>query len=134
MKEVELLKLGYIVHAVRQDKKNLIMVAFNGGPLFDYYISILTSQCDDYEYLKTDKSIIGGINLNLMNRKDLETFKCVPDDNPIVGKNFTVNNHYWSTSEVKKIINNNIIITKNSVYAIHDISELRDKKINDLGI
>jgi hypothetical protein len=45
---------------------------------------------------------------------------------------FTVGN--WHSSIVEKIINNNIVITKNSVYAIHSVSEFRDKKLKDLGI
>ena len=33
-----------------------------------------------------------------------------------------------------KIIDENILITRNSVYAIHDVSKLREKRLNDLGI
>ena len=40
----------------------------------------------------------------------------------------------WSTTVVVNIINDDIIITKNSIYAIHDVSKMRDKKLKDLGI
>ena len=33
-----------------------------------------------------------------------------------------------------KIIDENILITRNSVYAIHNVSKLREKRLNDLGI
>jgi protein subunit release factor A len=40
----------------------------------------------------------------------------------------------WRTSVVDRIIEDCIVITKNSVYAIHDLALLRDNKLKELGL
>lgn len=145
-REVEILKIGSIVPAIiskhevnegKKEGKDTIMVVYNGGPIFDYYVNILKENCGDgYKYLRTDKAIVGRpetFRSSLLGKSTTNSIKGIQDNEPIVGQSYSIDGH-WRTSEVKKIINNNIIITKNSVYVIHDISELRDKKINDLGI
>lgn len=138
--EVEVLKIGSIIPRVVGGKidseKKTIMVVFDGGPLFDHYVSILKENCDDYSYLKTQKSIVGRPS-NRPDRfskfeKPSDTLKGRPDGDPEVGKSYTVDS--WRTSTVEKIIDDDILITKNSVYAIHNVEKLRDKKLNDLGI
>ncbi len=58
----------------------------------------------------------------------------IPDDVPIVGSKFTINNFSWGTSIVNYNIDNIIIITKNSVYAIHNKSHFRDTQLKLIGI
>ena len=135
-KEVEILKIGSIIPVIKEDK-HTIMVVFNGGPLFDHYVSILREKCgDEYKYLKTDKSIVGTPD----NRPDRfsrfdklsDTLKGIQNADPVVGQSYGIG--HWHTSTVNKIIDNDILITRNSVYAIHNVSKLRDKILNDLGI
>jgi hypothetical protein len=136
--EVEILKIGTIIPNIVGGKTNgeTIMVVYDGGPLFDHYVSILKEKCGEYKYLKTQKSIVGVPN-NRPDRfakfdKPSDTLKGIADGEPEVGKSYTVDS--WRTSTVMKIIDDDILITRNSVYAIHNIEKLRDKKLNDLGI
>lgn len=133
-KEVEILKIGSIIPTEGRDT---IMVVYNAGPIFDHYVSILREKCgDEYKYLKTDKSIVGTPN-NRPDRfsrfdKPSDTLKGIQNKEPKIGESYGVVN--WYTSTVNKIIDDNILITRNSVYAIHDVPKLRDKILNDLGI
>ena len=137
-KEVEILKIGSIIpDVISKEGKDTIMVVFDGGPIFDHYVSILKEKCgDEYKYLKTDKSIVGTPN-NRPDRfsrfdKPSDTLKGIQNKEPKIGESYGVVN--WYTSTVNKIIDDNILITRNSVYAIHDVPKLRDKILNDLGI
>ena len=136
--EVEILKIGTIIPNIVGGKTNgeTIMIVYDGGPLFDHYVSILKEKCGEYKYLKTQKSIVGVPN-NRPGRfakfeKPSDTLKGIADGEPEVGKSYTVDS--WRTSTVEKIIDDDILITRNSVYAIHNVEKLRDKKLNDLGI
>jgi hypothetical protein len=139
-KEVEILKIGSILPAMpikgtrvydtAQFKKQTVMIVSDGGETFDYYIDILRKKCNEYNFLKTTKSIVGKPNL----RKTSTTLKGISDGDPIIGQFYTINNSSWYTSKVENIIDDYIIITKNSIYAIHNLSDVRDKKINDLGL
>lgn len=139
-KEVEILKIGNIMPVIpikgtrvydtaQFRNKQTIMVVYDGGELFDYYVNILRNNCDDYNYLKTTKSIVGKPN-PFKN----DTLKGVSDGDPQINQSFTINNSSWYTSKVEKIIDGCILITKNSVYVIHNLSDFRDKKLNDLGL
>ena len=146
MKEVEILKLGtrlgtgQYTSSLKTSRyvsttKPLIMVVKDGGPIFDHYITILKS-CKDYSYLNCEKSIIGRpfpwVNILTKGRLDWSVAG-IPDHKPEIGKNFTIN-RYWHTSKVQDIIGGCVLITENSVYAIHDLSELRKDKLDQLGI
>jgi hypothetical protein len=151
MKEVEILKIGKIMPVIpikgtrmydtSQFGKPTIMVVCDGGPIFDYYVSMLKEHCDEYRYLNTAQNIVGKIitsNSSLLS-KLTDTLKGIPDCPPIVGEAYTINNtgRGWKrqTIMVEKIINDNLFISENSsVFAIHDLSQFRDKKLNDLGI
>ena len=133
-KEVEILKIGSIIPT---EGRNTIMVVYDGGPLFDHYVSILREKCgDEYKYLKTQQSIVGtpSDRPDRFSRfdKPSNTLKGIQNADPVVGESYGIGN--WYTSTVNKIIDDNILITRNSVYAIHDVSKLRDKILNDLGI
>jgi hypothetical protein len=139
-KEIEILKIGTILKPsdIRcLDKKTTLMVVFDAGPIFDYYVNILREECkDDYSFLKTAKSIISERFSTRVAGRVGEGHSYVGkfDDYPQVGKSFTLGNGSWSTTTVINVIDENIIITKNSIYAIHDVSKMRDKKLKDLGI
>ena len=133
-KEVEILKIGSIIPTEGRDT---IMVVFNGGPIFDHYVSILKEKCGyEYKYLKTQQSIVGtpSDRPDRFSRfdKPSDTLKGIQNKEPKIGESYGIGN--WYTSTVNKIIDNDILITRNSVYAIHDVSKLRDKILNDLGI
>ena len=133
-KEVEILKIGSIIPTEGRDT---IMVVYNAGPIFDHYVSILREKCgDEYKYLKTDQSIVGtpSDRPDRFSRfdKPSNTLKGIQNKEPKIGESYGVVN--WYTSTVNKIIDDNILITRNSVYAIHDVPKLRDKILNDLGI
>lgn len=133
-KEVEILKIGSIIPT---EGRNTIMVVFDGGTIFDHYVSILKEKCgNEYRYLKTQQSIVGtpSDRPDRFSRfdKPSNTLKGIQNKEPKIGESYGVVN--WYTSTVNKIIDDNILITRNSVYAIHDISKLRDKILNDLGI
>lgn len=140
-KEVEILKIGSIIPRVIGDKINAdsetIMVVFNGGPLFDHYVAILKEKCGDkYKYLKTDQSIVGtpDIRPDRFSKFDKKsnTLKGIQNADPVVGQSYGIGS--WYTSTVHKIIDDDILLTRNSVYAIHNVEKIRDKKLNDLGI
>jgi hypothetical protein len=144
-KEVEILKIGNVmpvlpikgtrVYDSSQFRKQTIMFVNNGGFLFDHYVSILRENCEsDYSFLKTEQSIVGYPQLFRTPHKQSDTIKGISDGDPIVGVPYTINNGSWHTSKVEKIIDDYIIITKNSVYAIHNLSDFRNKKIEDLGL
>jgi hypothetical protein len=133
-REVEILKIGTILPDIKGGREFTIMVVYNGGPIFDYYVNILKEKCgNEYKYLKTDQAIIGTVSKFNLNKNKIETtLKGIQNDVPVVGQIFTIG--YWHTSTVMKIIDENILITRNSVYVIHDVSKLREKRLNDLGI
>lgn len=134
-REVEILKIGTILPDIKGGREFTIMVVYNGGPIFDHYVNILKEKCgNDYKYLKTDKAIIGSINNTPRFSKSdkADTLKGIQNTDPVVGQSFNIG--HWYTSTVNKIIDEDILITRNSVYAIHNPSKIRDKKLNDLGI
>lgn len=155
-REVEILKIGKIlqitpisgsrVYDTSQFRKQTIMIVSDGGKLFDYYVNRLIVNCgDEYSYLRTAQSIVGYPNVfrsSLVgNQPKLGKFhnssnelKGISDGDPIVGQSYTINNSSWHSSKVERVIDDCIIITKNSVYVIHNISDIRDKKLRDLGI
>ena len=134
--EVEILKIGKILPPIKGNKSTA-MVVYDCGPIYDYYVNILKEECkNDYSFLKTEKSIISDRFSTRVAGRIGEGHSYVGkfDDDPQVGKSFTLNNGSWGTSVVINIIDEDIIITKNSIYAIHNISKMRDKKLKDLGI
>lgn len=146
-REVEILKIGTLLKGIlskheilegKQEKKDTIMTVFNGGPIIDYYVNILKENCgNDYVYLSTDQSIVGTPEVfrsSLLGNVKEKRLKGTYDGDPEVGSIFTIDNGAWHTSTVLKVIEEDIIITKNSVYAIHDISKMRNKRLKDLGI
>lgn len=136
-KEVEILKIGKVLPRIKENNKSTIMVVYDCGAIYDYYVNILREECEnDYNFLKTEKSIISErFSTRVAGRiGEGHSYKGKFDDDPQVGKSFTLNNGSWSSTVINKIVDNNIIFTNNSIYAIHDVSKMRDRKLKDLGI
>jgi hypothetical protein len=133
MREVELFKIATILSPIK-DKKQMMMVVYNAGEPCDSYVKILREHCsEEYSFMKTDKAIIGKPKMSMRsNIQEGDSIKGVLDAAPQVGNSLAVG--HWRTSVVDRIIEDCIIITKNSVYAIHDPALIREKKLNDLGI
>lgn len=142
--EVEVLKIGTILQTGRINRgmydtsiKPTAMIVYDAGPIYDHYVNILREECkNDYSFLKTAKSIISDRFSTMVAGKIGEGNSYIGkyDGPPQVGRSFTLNNGSWSTSSIINIIDDDIIITKNSIYAIHNISKMRDRKLKDLGI
>jgi hypothetical protein len=142
-KEVEILKIGSIlpvmpikgtrVYDTAQFRnKQTIMVVYDGGELFDYYVNKLRENCGEkYSFQKTAQSIVGYSNSF---RSSTTSLKGISDGDPQIGQSYTINKSSWYTSTVIKIIDGVVLITKNSVYAIHNISDLREDKLKGIGI
>ena len=129
--QVEILKLGGIMHLNQANGLRRLNLVSDGGPQFDYYKQILIEKAaNQFEFYDTLQIFVGSpvplkINFQLFG---------IPDSPPLVGQPFSINKRTWRTTIVKSIIDDKIIITKNSVYAIHDISEVRNQKIQQLGL
>ena len=135
--KVEIIKIGEILKQINE-KKPMMMISDDDDPIIAHYIAILVESNiqDKFNILKT-KGIIrptGDTFNRYLTRTDSKHITGTPDGPPMVGQAFTINNSSWHTSMVKEIIDGNILITKNSVYVLHDLSSMRDKKLIDLGI
>lgn len=132
MREVELYKIATILSST--NKKPMMMVVHNAGEPCDSYVKILRDHCEEeYSFMKTDKAIIGSPKMSMRsNIYKGHSIKGALEDNPTVGKGLSLG--HWRTSVVDRIIEDCVIITRNSVYAIHDLALIREKKLNDLGI
>jgi len=129
MRKVEIIKIATILGYSSRSNGFLpvMMISFNRGDIGDYYSEIVRDICkDEFVFQKTSMDIINS------NKSYPFNTTVVLDIEPVVGKSLNIS--AWRSSAITKIIDNNIIITNNSVYALHNVSELRDKKLNDLGI
>lgn len=125
-KQVEILKIAYTAGPIND---RMFIVVSNAGPVYDYYVSLLMAKYPDNKFYKTTKNVVGSPFGRLYTDKKLIG---VPDGDPIVGQSYTINDSSWNTSRVQCVIEDCVLVTLNSVYAIHDISEVRDKKLKDL--
>ncbi len=135
MREVEIIKLGDVLGS-EKDKNPFLLIITDGGEIVDHYNEILTRNCEDFKIQRTVGGIVQerfgdiarGKIYNGKGRKGIE------DGNPIIGESYTLDNGNWHTSRINKIIDDCIIITKNSIYAIHNVSEMRNRRLGELGI
>jgi hypothetical protein len=132
MREVELYKIATILSSGK--KRPMMMVVHNAGEPCDSYVKILREHCEEeYSFMKTDKAIIGTPKMSMRSHiYEGHSIKGTLEDDPTVGKGLSLG--HWRTSVVDRIIEDCVIITRNSVYAIHDPALIREKKLNDLGI
>lgn len=132
---VEILRLGSITRRVIDTKisdRFLLMIVADGGSIYDQYISKLKSQRrNNWDFINTTKDIIGGSHVGRFSRESINVIGEI-HQLPEVGKSFRVGS--WQSSVVDYIIDNDIVVTKNSIYALHNQSKLRDKKLSNLGL
>lgn len=135
--EVEIIKIGNIIGPKsfpfsNEGDDKIILVATDGDVVYNYYLEILKKNKPYFRYQKTVQSIVGYPTISYLEKN--KTLIGNSDGEAIIGKPYTINNSLWHTSNVEEIIENCVLVTKNSIYAIHSLSKLRDKKISDLGI
>jgi hypothetical protein len=122
--EIEIIKLGTIIN------NKTILIVNDGDSIFNHYIDILRSNYKgDCSFLKSTKEIVGSTF-----KWPIQNLKLIGELNgkPVVGKSFSLGS--WYSSVVEEIIEEDIIITKNSVYVLYNKSKLRNNKLEDLGI
>jgi hypothetical protein len=144
--EVEIIKLGDVMKMTPSttdfSQNILIMTVEEDDAVISHYLTILrdhcAQHCPQYSFMKT-KGIVRSSGADNYSFGPIHSMIGkhrigVSDGSPIVGQPFTINNNNWHTSKIELIISDNILITKNSVYAIHNNSVMRDQKLKDLGI
>jgi hypothetical protein len=136
MREVQIIKLGTIMG---KPISQTILIDNNRGPIVEYYTKLLMNN-SEYKFQNSSGIVKHEFytqkfrplkTLDIL--KDVSIFgKC--DGDPVIGQPYSINNYTWRTSIVNDIIEGVIIITNNSVYAIHSVGELRNAKLEKLGI
>ena len=132
--QIQVIKIASIIGP---DSFPFILVANDGDLIYNYYLGILKKNKPEFRYQKTTQSIVGYPNVfrsSLVGNQPSNELKGLSDGDPIVGQSYTINNSSWHTSLVEEILEECVLITKNSIYAIHNQSKLRDKKITELGL
>lgn len=136
-KEVEIIKIGEIVR--QPESRFIIMTVEEDDSTISHYLSIFRDYAKhylpNYSLLKTQGIIRSSGEDRYFSGRDSHKHRSgISDGDPIIGQSFTINNGSWHTSRIENIINDNILLTKNSVYAIHNLSTMRDQKLKNLGI
>jgi len=131
--EVEVFKIGTILHLTNEGKPMIMAVDGVGEP-WDCYVCILKENCsEEYSFMKAARSIVGSARKVSMRKTEEISIKGIQDGDPVIGLSYGIDGN-WRTSRVVKIIDECVLITMNSVYAIHDLSKVREKKLRNLGI
>jgi len=136
-REIEIYKIGTLLPKLPSKAKPLMMVVSDAGEPCDSYVKILRERCsDEYSFLKTQKTIIGtppklGMRAKVQRGHSIIGTEDAP---PMEGQPYAIDSGSWHTSRVDKVVDGCVLITKNSVYAIHDLAEMRNKKLDELGI
>ena len=133
--EVHIIKIGEIVGPIG-DRKAYLMVD-EDTDINKYYVNILRENLKDAYMIMKSSGIIRQptwSKYNTFTGISEKPIIGIPDGDPIIGKSYTINNSSWHTSSVKMIIENTILVTKNSVYLIYSKSNHRDRIIKDLGV
>ena len=135
-REIEIYKIGTLLPKLPSKSKPLMMVVSDAGEPCDAYVKILRERCsDEYSFLKTDKAIIGTPKLGMRGQvRQGHSIIGTEDAPPMEGQPYTINSCSWNTSTVERIVDGCVLITKNSAYALHDLAEMRNKKLDELGI
>jgi hypothetical protein len=128
--KIEVIKIGNIIRDLSKIGKETVMIISDGDEIINFYVSIFKDNYnkDKYNILKTSGSIVGKSSL-LYSGKPVTGF---PDDYPKIGQVFTINNGSWHTSLVIDVIEECVLITRNSIYAIHNESNMREIKLNKI--
>lgn len=127
--EIEVLKLGSIMTTKQANGLRRLNIVCDGGPVFDFYKSLVIEHTSKlFEFYETQKMFIGGPFPFNNPKRLIGKLDC----KPISGQSLKMSS--WSSSRITEVINDFIIITRNSVYVLHDISLLRDQRLTELGI
>jgi len=130
--KVTIYKLGDVL---RTSKDPMIMIISDGDDIITYYVSLLMKNSkllEEFSTLKTAGGIISQPSKNPLIKNS--RLSGIADDYPKSGQIFTINDSSWHTSRVELVIEGCILVTRNSIYAIHSESFLRDKKLKQIGI
>lgn len=141
MKKVEVIKIGEVL------SRNKSIVSFltitDGGEIVDYYLGIFLRNMEDEIKEKniTVQKTAGGVVSATPRFGDIlkgkvptgKGRKGIEDGEPIVGDAYQLKDG-WHTSRVERIIEDCVLITRNSIYAIHNLQNIRNRKLDDLGI
>jgi hypothetical protein len=126
---IEVIKIADIIRDISGKDKQTVMIISDGDSKIKFYTSLfIKEKSNNYNILKTTGGIVGQPFLKERGKVIIG----VCDDNPKVGKIFTINDHSWHTSKVVDIIENCVLVTMNSVYVIHNDSNLRNLKLNKI--
>lgn len=120
---------------LRTFKNPTIMIISDGDDIINYYVSLLMKNSkltEEFSILKTSGGIVSQPSKNPFIKNS--RLSGIADDYPKLGQIFTINNSSWHTSKVEWVIEGCILVTRNSIYAIHSESFLRDKKLKQIGI
>lgn len=134
---IEVIKIADIIRDISGKGKQTIMIISDGDSKIEFYTSLfIKEKSNNYNILKTVGFSQGDLSDDGVGKHFLKE-RCkaiigVCDDNPVIGEIFTINNYSWHTSKVVDIIENCVLITMNSVYAIHNNSNLRNLKLNKI--
>lgn len=131
-REVTIYKLADI-H--RTSPNPTIMLISDGDETISYYVSLLLENkklLDNFSIFETSGGIVSQPSKNPIIKN--VNLTGIADDCPRPGRIFTINNLSWYTSEVDLVIEGCILITRNSIYALHNKSFMRDKKLKQIGI
>lgn len=134
--KITIYKLGNILRIPRNPT---IMIISDGDDIINYYISLFLESKKmldvlvDFSILKTYGDIVSQPLKNPF-IKNSPKLSGIADDYPKTGEIFTIDKSSWHTSKVDLIIEGCILVTRNSIYAIHSESFLRDKKLKQIGI
>lgn len=145
MKEVEVIKIGEILGNIsgKGAIKPFILTITDGGELIDYYLDIfLRNMKDELEQngVSIQKTANGVVSATPRFGDILagkvptgKGRKGIEDGEPEVGQSYQLKDG-WHTSRVDRVIEDCVLVTKNSIYAIHNVQNFREKKLKDLGI
>lgn len=144
MKEVEVIKIGQILGNINGGAlKPIVMIITDGGDIVDYYLDVFLKNMKDelkQNGVRVQKTA-GGIVSDTPSFGDIlrgkvpigKGRKGIEDGEPEVGQVYQLKDG-WHTSRVDRVIEDCVLVTKNSIYAIHNVQNFREKKLKDLGI
>lgn len=125
---IEIFKIGSISRSIDY---NTVMVNMDVPIHIKEYLDYFMDWSEGYTNWKVYKT-----TLSLGDKqREITTLKFKKNKIPVIGESYYPDGWSWGTSMVDNIIyDGNIVITRNSVYAIHDPIDTRNRKLHKLGI
>lgn len=135
---VELIKLATLETPLpgSQLTKQMALCVDDAGPVYDWYLSILRKNSPDMDFffrkkVLPDDRFLGRLNLQTDTGY---SYKGKFHSEPVVGQALVLDSGGWMTSTILSIIEDSIIITRNSIWAIHSPQKMREGKLGELGL